>query len=187
MSRSANVNSTDALRRFAAALAVFQDEARSCLQVLDSQLRQMTLWLEQDRPIFWKREIERCMREMTEARVRLHQCRMRRIGDFRPSCIEEVKALEQSRKDLEFAQHQIPLVKRWHGEVGHESNEYRGRAAQLVQTIERDIPHLLALLAAADRLEAYAAIPAPLSPSPPPTNPATETTTKNHHEQPPRQ
>jgi hypothetical protein len=173
MSRSANVHSTDALRRFAAALQVFQDEARSCLQMLDGQLRQMTLWLEQDRPVFWKREIERCMREMTEARVRLHQCRMRRIGDFRPSCIEEVKALEQSRRDLEFAQHQLPLLKRWHAEVAHESNEYRGRAAQLVQTVERDIPHLLALLAAAaDRLEAYAAIAAPaVAPAPPETIP----------------
>lgn len=188
MSRSANVNSTDALRRFAAALTIFQNEARSCLQVLDSQLRQITLWLEQDRPVFWKREIERCMREMTEARVRLHQCRMRRVGDFRPSCIEEVKALEQARKDLEFAQHQIPLVKRWHTEVGHESNEYRGRAGQLVQTIERDIPHLLALLAAAaDRLEAYAAIPAPITPTPLPADAAAETPTTSSSEQPPGQ
>lgn len=162
MSGSANVNSTDALRRFAAAVAVFQDEARSCLQVLDGHLRQMNLWLEQDRPVFWKREIERCMRDMNEARVRLHQCRMRRTGDFRPSCIEEVKALEQAKRAMEFAQQQIPNVKRWHAEVSHEGNEFRGRASQLAQTVERDLPSLLALLAAAtERLESYAAIPAP--------------------------
>ncbi|MFM7058156.1 MAG: hypothetical protein ACKO2P_14655 [Planctomycetota bacterium] len=162
MPGSANVNSTDALRRFAAAVAVFQQEARACLQVLDGQLRQITLWLEQDRPLFWKREIEHCMREMNEARVRLHQCRMRRTGDFRPSCIEEVKALEAAKRAMEFAQQQIPNIKRWHIEVSHEGNEFRGRASQLAQTVERDIPHLLALLAAAtERLESYAAIPAP--------------------------
>ncbi|MGV2332718.1 MAG UNVERIFIED_CONTAM: hypothetical protein LVR18_00750 [Planctomycetaceae bacterium] len=99
--------------------------------MLDGQLRQITLWLEQDRPLFWKREIEQCMREMNEARVRLHQCRMRRTGDFRPSCIEEVKALEQAKRAMEFAQQQIPNVKRWHGEVSHEGNEFRGRASQL--------------------------------------------------------
>lgn len=162
VSGSANVNSTDALRRFAAAVAMFQDEARSCLQVLDGQLRQITLWLEQDRPIFWKREIELCMREMNEARIRLHQCRMRRTGDFRPSCFEEVKALEAAKRALEFAQHQVPNIKRWHTEVAHEGSEFRGRAAQLAQTVERDIPHLLAMLAAAaERLESYAAITAP--------------------------
>jgi len=162
VSGSANVNSTDALRRFAAAVAVFQDEARSCLQMLDGQLRQIMLWLEQDRPLYWKREIEHCMREMNEARVRLHQCRMRRTGDFRPSCIEEVKALEQAKRAMEFAQQQIPVVKRWHIEVSHEGNEFRGRSSQLAQTVERDIPHLLAMLAAAaERLESYAAILAP--------------------------
>ncbi len=159
MGKSANVRSTDAIRQFAAAVAVFQEEARMCLMMLDSQLRHILFWLEQDRPQFWKREIENCMREMTEARVRLHQCRMRRLGDFRPSCIEEVKALEKAKHDMEFAQMQVPRVKRWHTEASHEGNEYRGRAAQLVQAIERDIPRLLALLAfTTDRLEAYAAV-----------------------------
>lgn len=159
MGSSANVRSTDAIRQFAAAVAVFQEEARMCLMMLDSQLRHILFWLEQDRPQFWKREIENCMRDMTEARVRLHQCRMRRLGDFRPSCIEEVKALEKAKHDMEFAQMQVPRVKRWHAEASHEGNEYRGRAAQLVQSIERDIPRLLALLAfTMDRLEAYAAV-----------------------------
>lgn len=159
MGSSANVRSTDAIREFAAAVAVFQEEARMCLMMLDSQLRHILFWLEQDRPQFWKREIENCMRDMTEARVRLHQCRMRRLGDFRPSCIEEVKALEKAKHDMEFAQMQVPRVKRWHAEASHEGNEYRGRAAQLVQSIERDIPRLLALLAfTMDRLEAYAAV-----------------------------
>ncbi|MBL8813285.1 MAG: hypothetical protein JNM43_24170 [Planctomycetaceae bacterium] len=161
MGRSANVTSTDAIRQFAAAVLAFQEEARMCLTVLDSQLRHILFWLEQDRPQFWKREIENCSRDMTEARVRLHQCRMRRLGDFRPSCIEEVKALEQAKRDMEFAQMQVPRVKRWHAEATHEGNEYRGRAAQLVQAIERDVPRLLALLAfTLDRLEAYATVSA---------------------------
>jgi hypothetical protein len=57
-----------------------------------------------------------------------------------------------------------------------------------VQTIERDIPHLLALLAAAaDRLEAYAAIPAPITTTPGPADAAAETPTTSRSEQPPRQ
>jgi DNA repair ATPase RecN len=158
----AHVTSIDAIRRFAAAVVTFQQEARLCLATLDTQLRTILLWLERDRPTFWKREIESCMREMSGARVRLHQCRMRRLGDFRPSCIEEVKDLERAKQDIEFAQKQVPAVKRWHGEATHEANEYRGRAAQLAQTVERELPRLLALLMfTVDRLEAYAAIHTP--------------------------
>lgn len=162
MSQSAHVTSVDAIRQFTAAVVVFQEEARLCLSMLDSQLRQILFWLERDRPMFWKREIENCMREIADARVRLHQCRMRRLGDFRPSCIEEVKDLEKARHDLEFAQKQVPTVKRWHAEAAHEANEYHGRASQLIQQIEREIPRLLALLTfTIDRLEAYAAVAAP--------------------------
>ncbi len=162
MSDSANVNSIDAIRLFAAAVAKFQEEARLCLTMIDAQLRQILFWLERDRPGFWKHEIENCMREVADARVRLHQCRMRKLGDFRPSCIEEVKDLEKSRSDVEFAQKQVPNIKRWYGEATHEGEEYRGRAAQLTQAIERDLPRLMALLAfTIDRLEAYAAVSSP--------------------------
>ena len=162
MGQSANVSSVDAIRQFAAAVVVFQEEARLCLTSLDSQLRQILFWLERDRPSFWKREIENCIRDIADARVRLHQCRMRRMGDFRPSCIEEVKDLEAAQKAMEFAQKQVPNVKRWNIEASHEGNEYHGRAAQLVQSIEREIPRLLAILAfTIDRLEAYAAVTTP--------------------------
>jgi hypothetical protein len=162
VSNSANVSSVDAIRLFAAAVAKFQEEARLCLTMMDSQLRQILFWLERDRPSFWKHEFENCMREVAEARVRLHQCRMRKMGDFRPSCIEEVKHLEKCKNDVEFAQKQVPNVKRWFGEATHEGEEYRGRAAQLTQAVDRDLPRLLALLAfTIDRLEAYASITSP--------------------------
>lgn len=162
MTGSANVSSVDAIRHFAASVVAFQEEARLCLSTLDSQLRQILFWLERDRPMFWKREIENCVRDIADARVRLHQCRMRKMGDFRPSCIEEVKALEKAQRDMEFAQKQIPCVKRWNADASHEGNEYHGRAAQLIQSVERDIPRLLALLAfTVDRLEAYASVSTP--------------------------
>lgn len=162
MNNSANVTSTDSIRKFAAAVISFQEEARTCLAVLDSQLRQILMWLEQDRPGFWKREVERCLQEMNSARVRLHQCKMRRFGDFRPSCIEEQKDFEQATRNLELAQRQVPNVRRWSIEAGQEANEFRSRTGQLAQLVERDVPQLLALLAfAVDRIEAYAAIAPP--------------------------
>lgn len=156
MSDSANVKSIDALKRFQAAVTMFQEDARLCVSALEMQLLRMLAWLERDRPVFWKREIENCYRQMGEARIRLHQCRMRRTGDFRPTCFEEQKDLERWKKELEFAQKQIPVVKYWNVCAHHEANEYHGRASQLTRAIERDIPHLLAMLhQAVDCLEAY--------------------------------
>lgn len=181
MTNTANVDSTDAIRKFAASVISFQEEARTCLAVLDSQLRQILMWLEQDRPGFWKREVERCLQEMNSARVRLHQCKMRRFGDFRPSCIEEQKDFEQATRNLELAQRQVPNVRRWSIEAGQEANEFRSRTGQLTQMVERDVPQLLALLAfAVDRIEAYAAVAPPDSAVPlsTPADPVQQTQTQ---------
>lgn len=156
MTDSANVKSIEALHFFRASVLKFQENVRLSVSALEMQLLKMMGWLERDRPNFWKREIEKCYREMGEARVRLHKCQMRRVGDFRPTCFEERKDHEKSKKDLEFAQKQIPVVKYWNVCAHHEANEYHGRTSQLTQMLERDIPELLALMnQAIDRLEAY--------------------------------
>ena len=162
MSESANVRSIDAVKQFHAAVLKFQEDARLCLSALELQLLRFIGWLERDRPGFWKREIELCYREMGEARVSYHKCKMRRIGDFRPTCFEEMKALEKAKRDLEFAQKQVPVVKHWNMAAHHEANEYHGRSSQLSQIIEREIPRLLALLRqVVDRLEAYGNVQVP--------------------------
>ena len=157
MTESAHITSLDAVRQFASAVLRFQSEARISLAAFETQLNRIMFWLERERPEFWKREIENCMREAADARVRLHQCRMRRIGDFRPSCIEEVKDVEKAKRDLHYSQKQIPVVKRWRIEALHEANEFHGRSAQLVQLLEREIPKLLRLLQKSiERIETYA-------------------------------
>lgn len=156
MTESANVRSIDAIRHFHAAVLKFQEEARLCISALEMQLLRFVGWIERERPGYWKREIENCYREVSEARVRLHQCKMKKMGDYKPTCFEETKDLERAKKALEFSQKQVPVIKHWTIQTHHEANEYHGRSAQLTQMIERDIPQLLALLhQAVDRLEAY--------------------------------
>lgn len=168
MSQSANVRSIEAVRQFAVSVLQFQEDARQCVSALETQIKRILGWLERDRPAFWKREIEKCHRDMAEARVRLHQCRMRRHGDFRPTCFVEKKMLEKCQRDHEFAVKQLPVVKRWCITAHHEANEYFGRASQLTQILEREIPVLMALLhQSIERLESYAGAPPPGVESPP--------------------
>lgn len=157
MAGGADVKSVESVHNFRAAVLNFQEEARLCLQALESQILKFLGWLERERPGFWKRQIELCYREHGEARVSFHRCRMRKMGDFKPTCFEERKAMEAAKKALEFAQKQVPVVKFWIANAHHEANEYKGRSSQLHQVIERDLPELLALLAhSIQQLEAYA-------------------------------
>jgi hypothetical protein len=146
MPQSANVKSIDAIRRFAAAVVQFREEAKLCATRLESEMRSVIGWLERDRPGFWKRESELCDRRHAEARVMLHQCRMRRVGDFRPTCFQEQKHVQKCKQQLQFAQQQLGVVKRWTIAAHQEADEYYGRAVQLIQTLERDVPGLIALL-----------------------------------------
>lgn len=146
MTKSANVKSVDAIRQFAAAVVQFRDEARLCVTQLEMEMRKVIGWLERDRPGFWKREAEMCDRRQAEARISLHRCRMRRVGDFRPTCFEEQKAVEHCKQQLKHAQQQLRVVKHWTIAAHQEADEYYGRTVQLIQTIERDIPRLIALL-----------------------------------------
>ena len=162
MGHSANVRSLDSVRSFAVAVVKFQDEARQSVTALEMQLQRILGWLERDRPAFWKREIEKCYRDISEARVRLHQCQMRKHGTFKPTCHEEKKDLDRAKKALEYSQKQVPVIRYWNVTAQQEANEYYGRSSQLTQVIERDIPEILALLHhTINRLEAYAEVASP--------------------------
>ncbi len=162
MTQSANVQSIDAARHFAAAVVQFREEAKLCATQLETEMRKVIGWLERDRPGFWKRESEQCDRRHAEARVGLHQCRMRRMGDFRPTCFEEKKAVEHWKQQLKFARQQMHVVKHWTITAHQEADEYYGRAVQLIQTLERDMPRLIALLQRAiDNLDRYGNVQLP--------------------------
>jgi hypothetical protein len=153
------------VKDFTVAVVKFQEEARLCLTAVELQLQKVLGWLERDRPSFWKREIEKCYAQISEARVRLHQCQMRRHGDFKPTCYQEKKDLERAKKALEFSQKQVPVVRAWNATAHQEANEYFGRASQLTHVIEHDLPKLLALLHhSIDRLEAYGDVASPARP-----------------------
>jgi len=156
MSDSANVKSIDAVRQFAAAVVQFREEAKICVTRLEMEIGRVIGWLERDRPGFWKREAEHCDRRYAESRVMLHKCRMRRVGDFRPTCFEEQKMVHHCKQQLEFARKQLGVIRHWSITARQEADEYFGRATQLVQTLERDLPRLIALLQQSiDRLDSY--------------------------------
>ena len=159
MSESANVLSIEAIRDFEAALIQFYEIANRTTGNMAQQSQHMLQWLEMDRPVFWKRQVEIGHDRLAEARTRLTQCMMRRTGDFKPSCFDEKKALERAKQNLEYSRAQINVVKQWIVKARKESEEFNGRKAQLTRLLEGDVPRMVALLRRiTEKLEQYANI-----------------------------
>ncbi|MFK7819754.1 MAG: hypothetical protein AB8G99_13625 [Planctomycetaceae bacterium] len=159
MSESANVQSIEAIRDFEGALMKFYDVASRSTSSMQQQSQKMLQWLELDRPVFWKRQVELCHQRLAEARTRLTQCMMRRTGDFKPSCYDEKKAMAKAKVELEFARNQLQVVKKWIVKARSESEEFTGRQAQLQRLLEGDVPRMCALLQRiVGKLETYASL-----------------------------
>lgn len=76
--------------------------------------------------------------------------------------MEEKQNHELAKRRLREAQEKVETVRRWTFKVRHEVDEYRGRIGQLQQSLDGDLPRMLALL---DRmiaaLESYVGIRGP--------------------------
>lgn len=159
MADAANIRSIESLREFEAVLVQFYDIATRSASNMQQQSQRMMQWLELDRPGFWKRQVEIGHHRLAEARTRLTQCKMRRTGDFRPSCFDEKKALEKAKRDLEYSRRQMQVVKQWAVKARHDVEEFTGRQAQLTRMLEGDVPRMCALLQRlVQKLERYTTI-----------------------------
>lgn len=156
MAQSARVTSVEAIVAFEASLRTFQDEAAQVLAVIEQQSRRALEWLEQDAPVFWRQKIREAYDEVARTRSALQTCRMRKVGNRAPACIEEQQAFRKAQERLRRTEEMLHVVSRWAQKVRQEIDEYRGRIAGFRTAVDRDVPRTLALLGwTVSTLESY--------------------------------
>lgn len=146
MNSSAKVTSLDAMRTFYSAILKFAEEAELALAMMRTESLRSIDWIENDRPSYWKRQIQKSYDLIARRRQELQQCKMRTFEDFRPSCIEEKKALEKAQRRLQHCQEIYDQIPQWASKIRHESEEHRGRMGQIGHILAADVPQMLALL-----------------------------------------
>jgi hypothetical protein len=163
MGRAARVISIDVVEAMSAAVESFRREAASALEDLDMEIRRALEWIHHDRREYWAGEVRRGWERVSEARVQLQQAQtFRRIGDRNPSCIDEKKALEQTKRRLEVAQEKVEAVRHWTNAIDRAVNEYRTGRGQLTSWLDADFPRAEAVLKrVAATLETYVALETP--------------------------
>lgn len=146
MSGSAHVTSIDAIAAFGVSLRNFEDQSARALVSIDEQAKGALQWLEHDAPAYWRAQIRQRYDDVASTRTALETCRMRKVGDNRPACLEEIAAHRTAQRRLQEAEEKIEIVRRWAQKVREEIDEYRSRIAKFRLALERDVPRTLALI-----------------------------------------
>jgi hypothetical protein len=173
MSRSARVQSIDALRVFAAALRSFGEEATVALSELEAETNRAMEWIRYEQKEYWTEQIHRAEAEVAEARLRLERKQMLQEPGDRRSFWEEKKALEAAKRRLARGQKKLEAVRRWAQVLEHEFMEYKGGVAPLTGWLQTDLHRGLALVKRlSGALETYVNLELPPGAEALPTGPA---------------
>jgi len=146
MSRSARVQSIDALDHLAVAVRMFAEEASVALADLGMDLHRAVQWIQHEQKDYWSEELRRAQAAVAEAKLNLERRRMFRVGEERPSCRAEEKALEAAKRRLDLAREKLEAVKRWTRLLEHEAMECRSAVAPLTHWLQADVPRATSAL-----------------------------------------
>ena len=146
MGGPARVRSIDALDDLAAAVAAFGAEAAVALDDLRMDLHRAMEWIAVDRKEHWTHELRASEHAVAEAKLNLERRRTFTVGDQKPSCREQEKALEAAKRKVALARQKLEAVKRWGRLLEHQSMECRSGVASLATWVETDVPRAISLL-----------------------------------------
>ncbi len=162
MSTSAHVASLAVLQSFKAALIKFMEESRDALMMLNMELQRASDWLQHDRPHYWKHQVTVGWTRVSEARVELELCQMRKVDGQATGCQDEKKALEKAKRDVRHAEEMIEVVRGWCQKMQRETLDYEAHLSHLESACDIGVPKALAALERImSSLEAYSAVQAP--------------------------
>ncbi len=141
MSGPAQVRSVAALERFRASLVEYEKRTQTALDILTSELRRATNWIEEDRPNYWLKQEKNAADAVHQAKLDVERCLIfTTIGDQQPACREERAALQEAKDRLDYCRDKRQHVRQWQGVLQHEVYEFRGRISQLRRILESELP-----------------------------------------------
>lgn len=140
MAKSAHLTSTEAVAALRAALLQFAEEAQNALVALQLEGRRPIDWIDQDRTLYWPREMRKASDRLAEARLELQRCELTISGEDRRACVQEKKNLQKAKERLQLTEDRIRAVKRWKFEMKKAVEEFEVQLAKVKRYLENDVP-----------------------------------------------
>jgi hypothetical protein len=160
MTRTARIQSIDAVKSLARSLRSFEEDAAAAVADLELQLNRIQEWITHERKDYWGLRLRRDTERLSEARINLQRRRAIFAGDdLGHSCHDEQKAVELAKRRVDLAETKAQAVRRWRHLIEREILEFRGTMNQLASFLQVDMPRAKALLERMIRaLERYLAV-----------------------------
>jgi len=146
MNDAAKVSSIEAIADFRVSLIKFLEEANTAIVSMQMEVNRSMEWLNHDRPLYWKRQVQKRYEQVTQARQDLKSCERRTVGGKKPDCAEEEKQLRKAKRRLQEAEELLDSIPRWRSKISRESDEYKGRMNNLERFLNNDLVRAVVLL-----------------------------------------
>ena len=137
----ASITSIDNLKEFRACFIKARESLKSALSEAESELQRIKIWLLQDQRKYWETAYRKRQELFQVARRELQRKKgeTTMLGNRR-SFVDEEKAFQKAKFQLEEAENKLKAIKRWAGILDKEIFNYKGMVQGLSNFTQEDIP-----------------------------------------------
>jgi transposase len=106
----ANVESIDALERFARAIGALSDASGKNSDDIRDQFQRVSVWLAKELPEYWADQLRIAQKRWTQAREDLLRCQAKSRAEDETSCMFERKALERATARRQLCEMRVRMI-----------------------------------------------------------------------------
>lgn len=137
----AKVDSIEQIKAFKRALWRFAEVANAALSEAEADAQSTLRWLENDQRSYWALNVRKSQELVSRCEEALRHKRLFKDASGRiPSAVDEEKALQKAKRQLEYAQQRVENVKRYTPRLQREIMLYKGQVQKLSTFVAADIP-----------------------------------------------
>ncbi len=135
-----NVRSIDALADFHAGVVKLSHNWEKVLQELRMSIQRAEQHFSDERPRYWRRQLQLAERELTEAKDNLSQKRAAVRSEDRPMATEAVQRVNAAKRRLDLCREKQRLAKSVAIEMVNECNKMMGPLADVIEHSDVILP-----------------------------------------------
>ena len=149
----ANVTSVEALESFRTNLIIYLSKARPTLEEVSDNVIRTRVWLENDRRIFWEKEVRRRTQKLEDARQAVFSAE---LSSLREVSSAERMATQKAKRALEEAEAKLSTVKKWNRQFASQVEPLARQLEKLQTVLVSNLPGAIVYLReAVASLDAY--------------------------------
>ncbi len=152
-----NVRSIDSLKTFHVGLVRLAGDWDRTIQEVRLIVHRAEEYFSQDRPRYWRNQIQLAERHLNEAKDSLAQKRAAVRAEDRPAATEAAHCVQNAERRLRYCEAKVRQAKAWSIEISQVCNDVLGPLADVAQQCEVALPTAaVELQQLIEQLKAYA-------------------------------